>query len=139
MVMDVVTSLPLLKLSHHSDEVSLHRREGVRIYDITQLLRFASGVEMVVAAAGHPLRWLAGQEMLAFWADEARRRTRRAGDIVFSLAPDRHVYFASRWSDDKDRYTVIVLEQVHGEPCRHGSASYLSDDLEHVFGGEDLA
>lgn len=112
-VVTKVVRLPLEALTHPVG-ASLHRREPLGREEIKPLLRFGTGVDLVVSSVGEPLRWMSDDAMREFWRDDASRRVAEPGaQIALEDFPDERCYLAYLWSDEDGKRRVVELQEMH--------------------------
>ena len=108
----VVIRLPLTELSVGGRQLT--RLRSLSRDDVRPLLHVGLNTAMIVADVGAPLRTLAGDEMRAFWREEAADRIGPPeGRARLEDFPGNHLYWASQWGPTEDDRAVILLEKEH--------------------------
>jgi hypothetical protein len=111
----IVIKIPLLELWDMAGVLQHKRGPVLGVLEIVELLR---GPELRVAVAdvGRPLRWMAGDELLDFWKNDAKPRIvpppRASAGFRLEDFPGNCAYIATEWKAESQP-TVVVLECHH--------------------------
>jgi hypothetical protein len=108
----IVTRLPLDELWDRDGLVSASRMRTLSRIQVVEFLR--SGAGGAIADIGEPLRWLAGNELFAWWKDEAKPRLLDPAEDVWSVEdlPDKRGWLASEW-ELAEATKLVLFEAFH--------------------------
>ena len=108
----IITQLPLTELWTEKGNLTVFRKQNLKIEAIRELLKQES-VQFVIANAGDKLKWIPVSNCYELWKNEIKNHIiDNFKCINLDNYPNSFAYLASLWTGETDS-PIILLEKHH--------------------------